>query len=59
VKVVLEKSAHRQSAHRQSSLPARDRNAQIVQKLFKGRTHVVRLRLYYPGQSGKTSLTYF
>jgi hypothetical protein len=33
-----------------------DRNARISYKLFQGRTYVVRLRLYYPGQSGKTSL---
>ncbi|HEX6097210.1 MAG TPA: hypothetical protein VF432_12855 [Thermoanaerobaculia bacterium] len=35
-----------------------DRNAKIVQKLFQGRTYTVRLRLYYPGQSGKTSVSY-
>jgi Astacin (Peptidase family M12A). len=35
-----------------------DRNASISYKLFQGRSYVVRLRLYYPGQSGKTSLTY-
>lgn len=35
-----------------------DRNASIAYKLFKGRRYIVRLRLYYPGQSGKTSLTY-
>jgi hypothetical protein len=35
-----------------------DRNASIVHKLFKGRTYIARLRLYYPGQSGKTSLMY-
>jgi hypothetical protein len=33
-----------------------DRNASIVYKLFQGRSYIVRLRLYYPGQSGKTSL---
>src|SRR5205814_194392 len=33
-----------------------DRNASIRQKLFKGRTYFVRLRLYYPGQTGTTSL---
>src|SRR6266508_3751516 len=32
-----------------------DRNANISYKLFKGRTYYVRLRLYYPGQSGVTS----
>ena len=31
-----------------------DRNASISYKLFQGRTYVVRLRLYYPGQTGKT-----
>ena len=36
-----------------------DRNASISHKLFKGRSYIVRLRLYYPGQSGKTSLMYF
>jgi hypothetical protein len=36
-----------------------DRNATIAHKLFKGRSYIVRLRLYYPGQSGKTSLTYY
>ncbi|HEY6643369.1 hypothetical protein [Povalibacter sp.] len=35
-----------------------DRNASITHKLFKGRTYIVRLRLYYPGQSGTTSLMY-
>ena len=35
-----------------------DRNANISYKLFKGRTYYVRLRLYYPGQSGVTSLMY-
>jgi len=33
-----------------------DRNASITYKLFEGRSYIVRLRLYYPGQSGKTSL---
>jgi hypothetical protein len=33
-----------------------DRNASITHKLFKGRTYFVRLRLYYPGQTGTTSL---
>jgi hypothetical protein len=35
-----------------------DRNASIGYKLFKGRSYIVRLRLYYPGQSGKTSVMY-
>jgi hypothetical protein len=35
-----------------------DRNASITYKLFKGRTYHVRLRLYYPGQSGTTALMY-
>ena len=35
-----------------------DRNASITYKLFQGRNYIVRLRLYYPGQSGKTSLMY-
>src|SRR5262249_62298074 len=35
-----------------------DRNASIAHKLFRGRSYIVRLRLYYPGQSGKTSLMY-
>ncbi|MEO8671967.1 MAG: hypothetical protein ABI411_11680 [Tahibacter sp.] len=33
-----------------------DRNASITYKLLAGRTYHVRLRLYYPGQSGMTSL---
>jgi hypothetical protein len=33
-----------------------DRNASITYKLFAGRTYHVRLRLYYAGQSGTTSL---
>ena len=33
-----------------------DRNASISYKLFKDRSYTVRLRLYYPGRSGKTSL---
>lgn len=32
-----------------------DRNASIVYKLFKDRTYHIRLRLYYPGQTGTTS----
>ncbi len=35
-----------------------DRNASIKYKLFAGRSYIVRLRLYYPGLSGKTSLMY-
>jgi hypothetical protein len=35
-----------------------DRNAKVVYKLFQGRSYIARLRLYYPGQSGKTSLMY-
>jgi len=35
-----------------------DWNASITYKLFQGRSYIVRLRLYYPGQSGKTSLMY-
>lgn len=35
-----------------------DRNASIAYKLFSGRSYIVRLRLYYPGQSGKMSLMY-
>lgn len=35
-----------------------DRNASIAYKLFQGRSYIARLRLYYPGQSGKTSLMY-
>ena len=35
-----------------------DRNARINYKLFAGRSYIVRLRLYYPGQSGKTSVVY-
>jgi hypothetical protein len=35
-----------------------DWNAKIAYKLFQGRTYIVRLRLYYPGQSGKTSIMY-
>jgi hypothetical protein len=33
-----------------------DRNASITYKLFKGRTYHVRVRLYYPGQTGTTSV---
>ncbi|HXC51440.1 MAG TPA: M12 family metallopeptidase [Candidatus Limnocylindrales bacterium] len=33
-----------------------NRNASICYKLFAGRTYYVRLRLYYPGQSGMTSV---
>jgi hypothetical protein len=33
-----------------------DRNASITYKLFAGRKYHVRLRLYYPGQTGITSL---
>jgi hypothetical protein len=33
-----------------------DRNATITYKLFAGRRYFVRLRLYYPGQSGTTAI---
>ncbi len=33
-----------------------ERNASITHKLFKGRSYIVRLRLYYPGQTGTTAL---
>lgn len=33
-----------------------DRNASISYKLFQGRSYILRLRLYYPGQTGKTSV---
>ena len=33
-----------------------DRNAAIVHRLFSGRNYIARLRLYYPGRSGKTAL---
>jgi hypothetical protein len=33
-----------------------ERNASITYKLFQGRSYIVRLRLFYPGQSGKTSV---
>lgn len=35
-----------------------DRNASISYKLFAGRSYIVRLRLYYPGQTGQTSVSY-
>jgi len=35
-----------------------ERNARITQKLFAARSYIARLRLYYPGQSGKTTLMY-
>jgi hypothetical protein len=35
-----------------------DRNASISYRLFKGRNYITRLRLYHPGQTGKTSLMY-
>jgi len=35
-----------------------DWNAKIAYKLFKTRKYIVRLRMYYPGQSGRTSLMY-
>jgi len=36
-----------------------DRNASITYKLFAGRKYHVRLRVYYPGQTGTTSLMYY
>ncbi len=33
-----------------------DRNASIVYHFFSGRSYTIRLRVYYPGMSGKTSL---
>src|SRR5215470_7024242 len=35
-----------------------DRNAKITYKLFQGRSYIVRLRLFYPGATGSTSLMY-
>ena len=35
-----------------------ERNARISYKLFQGRSYIVRLRLFYPGASGHTSLMY-
>lgn len=35
-----------------------ERNAAIEHKLFSGRKYIARLRLAYPGQSGKTMLMY-
>jgi hypothetical protein len=35
-----------------------DRNAKIAYKLFQGRNYIARLRLFYPGASGNTSLMY-
>ena len=35
-----------------------DRNATISYKLFAGRSYIARLRLYYPGVSGKASVMY-
>ena len=34
------------------------RSASITYKLFAGRSYIVRLRLYHPGQSGKISVMY-
>lgn len=36
-----------------------DRNAQFTVKLFKGRRYVLRTRLYWSGESGKTALMYW
>jgi hypothetical protein len=33
-----------------------ERNASLDYKLFQGRSYIVRLRLYHPGQSGQTSI---
>lgn len=35
-----------------------ERNAAISYKLFKGRKYIARVRLYYPGQSGKLTVMY-
>ncbi len=35
-----------------------ERSASITYKLFQGRSYIVRLRLAYPGPTGKTSLMY-
>ena len=34
-------------------------NAQLEEKLFKGRTYVLRLRLYWSGASGQTAIMYW
>ncbi len=36
-----------------------DRNASITYKLFQGRIYIIRCRLYYPGQTGQTSVMYW
>jgi Astacin (Peptidase family M12A) len=36
-----------------------DRNAHLKLKLFQGRNYVVRVRLYWAGQSGQTALMYW
>ena len=36
-----------------------DRNARIKAKLFKGRRYVLRLRLYWTGESGQTAVMYW
>jgi hypothetical protein len=36
-----------------------DRNASITTRLRAGRTYFLRLRLYYPGQSGRTAVMYW
>ena len=36
-----------------------DRNAAFEMKLFKGRRYVVRLRLYWAGESGDTAIMYW
>lgn len=35
-----------------------ERKAAVTEKLFEGRKYIARLRVIYPGQSGKTSLMY-
>jgi hypothetical protein len=36
-----------------------DRNARIQERLVKGRSYVVRLRLYWAGESGQTAIMYW
>ena len=36
-----------------------DSNAQVKVKLFKGRSYVVRTRLYWAGESGQTAVMYW
>ena len=55
-RAVRDRSTASRATSPATTTAARTATPASTYKLFKGRTYIVRLRLYYPGQSGTTSL---